>query len=271
MSFNFWPLTFSVTGTAPGPMTFSALAFSSSAATYLTCAVAAVAATVPRLFKNVRRECAPKFSGSGFFMQLEGGSCFYVIFRRIQVKRQTGIIYDMSDAAATRKFQKIFQRARAGAFQGFKRGTRQNNRMRGVSAKHWLANGIQILPPTIQQHAQCFSPQMRLVAKCNCPACDVRLPAAPSRCAHNGTEHAALRARVFDSVRFWKIQTVQFRRERRIIGPQHDGDLRRTQFMPLRNQMANDRHVTPRQQQFRPAHPRRQARAENDNSEPFHG
>src|ERR1017187_5509864 len=110
MRLSLFPLTLSVTGTAPGPMTFSALAFSSSAATDLTCAVAAVAATVPRLFKNVRRECAPKFSGSGFFMQLlNGGSGLFVIFRCVQVKRQTGIIYDMLDAAARRKFQKFFQ------------------------------------------------------------------------------------------------------------------------------------------------------------------
>src|ERR1039457_2628616 len=110
MSLSFWPLTLSVTGTAPGPMTFSALAFSSSAATELTCAVAAVAATVPRLFKNVRRECAPKFSGSGFFMQLlNGGSGLFVIFRRVQVKRQAGIIYDILDAAKWNKFQKFLQ------------------------------------------------------------------------------------------------------------------------------------------------------------------
>src|SRR5205807_7598755 len=50
------PLTFKVIGTAPGPTTFSAFTFWSSAATASTCAVAATAAEEPKVLRKVRRE-----------------------------------------------------------------------------------------------------------------------------------------------------------------------------------------------------------------------
>src|ERR1035441_7353810 len=69
-SLSFSPLIFSVIGTAPGPMVFSALAFSSSAATASVWAAAAVTAAVPSPLRNERRECADGGCHSMSFMSV---------------------------------------------------------------------------------------------------------------------------------------------------------------------------------------------------------
>lgn len=184
---HFSPLTVSVTGTASGPATFSAPAFSSSAA------------TVPGLLRNVRRECALNFSGSGFSCNSMGCQPL-VIFRCVQVQRQTGIIYDKLDAWSRRPVQKIFHRGRAGTFQFHKCPLWQDYRMPGPPAKRRLANGIHILRGKFHQLPQSFHAQMRLVTENDRPVGNSFPPAIPVHRANDGTEHPAFRLRIFDAV-----------------------------------------------------------------------
>ena len=118
-----------------------------------------------------------------------------------------------------------------------------------------------------QQFPQNFRPQMRLVAQHEAQVEISRCQ--PFQFAAQTIELNIPRSGCgFSMRRIWKNAADPVRREGNVPGAQHHGDLPRSELLPLRNQMADDRRAAPRQQQFWPAHPRGGASAQNDHPEP---
>lgn len=79
-----------------------------------------------------------------------------------------------------------------------------------MSAAHRLANLVRFPGPKIKQVLQCFKTQLRLIAQHYEKMGKLRIPARPIRRALNGTEHAAVRLRIYDPVCLREMQPVQF-------------------------------------------------------------
>jgi hypothetical protein len=197
------------------------------------------------------------FSGSVFFMRLNGKSSTFVILRRVHVKRQSGIGHGTLDARQRRKFQKFFQRRRRRVFQLGKCL---------IAAKSPGAVCARQIPAG-RLH----------------PACADETPAAAAafpefKCGWSPSTTAQLEISFFQPFHFAaqtielnmprsgcgfsmrsvrrKIQPVQFGGQRRVFGPVNDGDLARAEFAPLPENCTDNGCMHARQKQFWPAHPR---------------
>ena len=201
-------------------MIFSALAFSSSAATDCTCAVAAVAATVPRLLRNVRRECAPKFSGSEFFMRLNGDCQPFVILRRVHVKRQTGIIHDTLDARQRRQGSKNLS---TWPRRTFSIPSKLDAAKLPDAAAARQTSAGKCRPDFAREifsNAATFPSANAAGRRARWPSCEISF-CQPVQFAAQTMElnMPALRLRIFNAVLLRKIQPIQFRRQRRVVWP----------------------------------------------------
>ena len=170
-----------------------------------------------------------------------------IIFWRVQVQRQTGVVEGALGNGAGRLFQKIVQGVRVGLLHLFKGATGKENRMPAMAVEHRLANRFGMVAMKRQQFTQGFRSQVRLVAQHDGPRIQSASPTIPIRRAHDGTEHAAFGLRIFNAMRRREFQPGQFHGKPCIIGPMDDGDLFGTEGLPLMDDMANDARVTPGQ------------------------
>jgi len=133
-------------------------------------------------------------------------------------------------------------------------------------ATHWLADFFRIARGEFEKRLQGFGFQMRLVAKGYNPVRQLWIPGLPFCGALDGTEHSLFGRRVHDSIFGRVANPIQLSGERSGSGSANNGDLRRSQFSPILQQMPDDGGSPPRQQQLRLAHASRGTRRENDHA-----
>ena len=139
-------------------------------------------------------------------------------------------------------------------------------RMPAMAPLSGQADGLRMRGAELEQALQGFAAHVRLIAQSDGPVCQSVFPSAPLRRALNGTEHAALRSRVPDTIRWRHTQACELGLQTSSAPGADDGDLLSPQRIPLLKQVADDGGCAPRQQQFGPAHARRATRAEQHNA-----
>src|ERR1700676_231094 len=132
----------------------------------------------------------------------------------------------------------------------------------------WLGDGIRVPGVERDQVSEGFRMEMGLVPENNCPTRQTGLPARPLGGTLDGTEHAALRLWIEDTVLTRETQPIQFGRDRFVIGPTNHGNLGGIQGLPLADEVTDNGGSVPGQQQFGLPHPRGGPRSENNYAQP---
>lgn len=109
-----------------------------------------------------------------------------------------------------------------------------------VAAMPRETNLLRVRLGEINQLKQRSMTQVGLIAQNNRPVSQVSLPAGPESGALNGTEHAALRRWVFNTVARGKPQPRQFRADALVPGRANHADLGCSKGGPLFDQVAQN-------------------------------
>ena len=118
--------------------------------------------------------------------------------------------------------------------------------MAGMPVKRWLAYRVETTGGQSEEGSQSGGAQVRLVAQYDGPVGKPLVPTTPKRRALNRAEHAALGRLIDDTLMAGDAQPLQFPFERPVRGPDDDRDLPRFEALPLFEQVAEHRSLSPR-------------------------
>jgi len=130
-----------------------------------------------------------------------------------------------------------------------------------------LADFVRIRCAESKERLKSFITDNRLIAKRENKMREMAFPSYPFGGGSYGAEHAAMSNKILDAILRGKLQAIQFAGDHLIVAGADNCDLADGDVTPLIEQVAEDRCVSPRQQQFWAAHARRTARGEDSDAE----